>query len=169
MHTLSAAAALALADTAASVAAAPCTLKWPNDVLVGALKVAGILVELDRTASGWTAIVGIGLNVNAAPDLPTATCLADVAGRAPAREPLLVDLLARLEAELSLSATTPATLMARWRARLDTLGRPVQVHEIERDWHGLAVDVDAEGSLLVRDEEGMVRAVRAGDVSLGPR
>jgi BirA family biotin operon repressor/biotin-[acetyl-CoA-carboxylase] ligase len=165
LYTLTPAAALAVADVAGAVVGPRCTLKWPNDVLVEGAKVAGILIEVDALADGWTAVVGIGLNVNAAPPLATATCLARAAGQSLAREPLLLDLLSALDERLCLAAQDPDVLMGLWRARLVTLGRRVRVTVPDGTLEGLALDVDAEGSLIVRLDDGTRRTVRAGDVA----
>ncbi len=165
LHTLTPAAALAVGDVVGAVVGLRCTLKWPNDVLVDGAKVAGILIEVDALSDGWTAVVGVGLNVNAAPPLATAACLAHAAGKPLAREPLLLGLLSALEERLGLAAQDPGALMGLWRARLVTLGRRVRVAVPDGMLEGLAVDVDAEGSLIVRLDDGARRTVRAGDVA----
>lgn len=167
LYTLTPAAALAVGDLVRAFAAARCTLKWPNDVLVDGAKVAGILIDVDRTAAAWTVGIGIGLNVNAAPPLASATCLSRVAGRDLAREPLLVDLLGALEDRLAEAEQAPDALMSQWRERLATLGQRVSVavpNEPDGLLQGVAVDVDAEGALIVLLDDGTRRAVRAGDV-----
>jgi len=141
-------------------------LKWPNDVLVDGAKVGGILLELDEAGASWTVVIGIGLNVNAAPDLPGVCALSAATGAPIAREPLLIDLLERLEAYVTLAAYEPATVRRLWRERLVTLGRPVRVQAPDGAFEGVALDVDAEGALLVRGSDGAVRAVHAGDVTL---
>lgn len=167
LHTLTMAAALAASDVVGALAGRRCALKWPNDVLVDGAKVGGILLELDQVGSDWTVVVGVGLNVNAAPDLPGVQALADATGATEiAREPLLIDLLAALEAYVTLAAHEPATVPRLWRERLVTLGQPVGVRAPDGMLEGVAVDVDAEGALLVRLPNGALRAVHAGDVSL---
>lgn len=163
---LTPAAALAVSDIVSALVGARCTLKWPNDVLVDGTKVCGILCELDEAARGWAAVVGIGLNVNAAPALETASCLAAAVGRPLQREPLLLELLAALEGYLARATSSPAEIMQLWRARLATLGMRVAVRTPSALIEGLAVDVDAEGALLIRRDDGVVEAVRAGDVTL---
>ncbi len=167
LHTLTMASALAAGDVVrALVGPARCTLKWPNDVLVDGAKVGGILLELDQSGASWTVVIGIGLNVNAAPDLPDVCSLAGATGHAIAREPLLIDLLATLEAYVALTAREPDTTPRLWRARLVTLGQLVRVRAADGLFEGVAVDVDREGALLVRLPDGTLRPVRAGDVTL---
>jgi BirA family biotin operon repressor/biotin-[acetyl-CoA-carboxylase] ligase len=164
LHALSPAAALAVGDVVHDVVAARCTLKWPNDVLVDGAKVCGILIELDEMGDRQAAVVGIGLNVNAAPPLASATCLAACTGAPLAREPLLLRLLAALEQYVHAAEGTPDAVIRQWRDRLDTLGRQVRVQSATGMVEGVAVDVDAEGALLVRAPDGTTSSVHAGDI-----
>ncbi len=162
------ASALAAGDTVrAVVGPSRCTLKWPNDVLVDEAKVGGILLELDQVGSSWAVVIGIGINVNAAPDLPNVCSLAGATGRHIAREPLLLDLLEALEAYVDLAAREPAAVLRLWRERLSTIGREISVRAPDSVFEGVAADVDADGALLVRLPDGTLRPVHAGDVSLG--
>lgn len=166
LFSLTPATALAIGDAVRALVGTRCALKWPNDVLVDGAKVAGILVELDQVSDGWTAVVGVGINVNAAPPLPTATCLATALGRPLAREPLLVQLLAALEAYVEAAERAPRVVMEQWQERLETLGRSVAVTMPGATLEGLAVDVDAEGTLLLRLDDGTMRSIYAGDVGV---
>jgi BirA family transcriptional regulator, biotin operon repressor / biotin---[acetyl-CoA-carboxylase] ligase len=164
LHALSPAAALAVGGVVHDVAGARCTLKWPNDVLVDGAKVCGILIELDEMGDHRVAVVGIGLNVNAAPPLASATCLAASSGAPLAREPVLIRLLAALEQYVRAAESTPDVVIGQWRDRLDTLGRHVRVHSTAGVVEGVAVDVDAEGALLVRSHDGTTSPIHAGDI-----
>ncbi len=145
---LSLRAGLAVADVAGEAA----RVKWPNDVQVDGRKVAGVLVE-GRPHEGW-AVVGIGVNVSAAPDLPDATAL----GRDDV-EAVLAELLAALERRLF--EPREATLEAL-RARDALLG----VGVIWDGGEGVAEGIDGSGALLVRTDAG-VTALSAGEVHLG--
>jgi BirA family biotin operon repressor/biotin-[acetyl-CoA-carboxylase] ligase len=147
--------------------AAPVGLKWPNDVLVGELKVAGILVERVERQAGAVAVVGVGVNVGSTrEELPvaSATSLA-LEGAQVDRSVLLAGVL-----------TAFADRYATWRAAsgrgprsayaeaCTTIGRHVRVELPDgRSLRGRAVDVDAEGRLLV-DDGTRVQALGAGDV-----
>jgi len=148
----------------AGVAVAECVgpqarIKWPNDVLVDGLKVAGILVEA-RLAEGW-AVVGIGVNVAVAPGkFPVE--LRDRAGTlgldSSAIEPWLEGLLGSLSGWLE--ASSEAVLDAV-RARDALLG-----HEVRwREGVGVGAGIDDSGRLVVRTEAGHV-ALDAGEVHL---
>ena len=149
------AAAVAVAETAGEGA----RIKWPNDVLLGGRKVAGILVEA-RPQERW-AVIGIGLNVavdlHALPDELRAT--AGTLGRLPADvEPTLATLLATLEGWLP---AREADLLAAYRARDALAGRHVRWAEGE----GRAVGIDDGGRLLVETRAGRI-ALDAGEVHL---
>lgn len=143
-------------------------VKWPNDVLLGELKVAGILVERVDTPVGPAAVVGVGLNVGTtAEELPvqTATSLAIASGSTPDRTGLLVALLARLAEEYAAwNAGGGVALRTAYTAACVTVGRDVRVDlpsgEVLR---GRATGVDAGGRLTV-DGPGGATAVGAGDV-----
>jgi BirA family biotin operon repressor/biotin-[acetyl-CoA-carboxylase] ligase len=116
------------------------------------------------------ALVGIGLNVNfdvgAAPEIADiATSVRRELGRDGSREELLAALLNAFEARYSEALESDAVFRA-WRSRLETLGRRVRATLGERVVEGVAEDVDAEGSLLIRREDGSLATVEAGDVTL---
>lgn len=138
-------------------------LKWPNDVLVGGRKLAGILAE--RSPAGDVAI-GIGINVSmSAAELPPpspgalpATSLA-IEGAAVGREALLIGVLTEFERRYG---TVPVD---EYRRLCATLGRQVRVElPGDRTLTGVAEDVDDDGRLLVRDEGGQRHTVAAGDI-----
>jgi BirA family transcriptional regulator, biotin operon repressor / biotin---[acetyl-CoA-carboxylase] ligase len=127
-------------------------LKWPNDVLVGERKLAGILIEREAEA----AIAGVGVNLGPV-DVDGATSLAQEGGRPASPEAFLEALLAVFEAAES-------DVLPAYRELLATLGRTVR---IERGGPsgalvGTAVDVDAAGRLRVRHDE-TIETVSAGD------
>ncbi len=152
---------LAAAVAVADVAGAQATIKWPNDVLLGGGKLAGILVE-GRPQEGW-AVLGIGVNVAVREDdLP-----AELRGRAAtlgleprAIEPVLAALLGALGARLEQDAEG---LLGAFRARDALLGREVRW----RAGAGVAAGVDAAGRLLVDLPGGTRAALDAGEVHLG--
>lgn len=165
-------AGLAALDAVRAFTSAPAGLKWPNDLLMGAQprKVAGILAEV-ADPSRPAVVVGIGLNVDAAPaDQPGATSLAAQAEREIDRADVLVELLTRLaEREAAWrddrGDADSSGLRADYRAGCASLGSSVRV-ELPGGTSvtGTAEDVDRDGRLLLLDEAGHRRAVAAGDV-----
>ena len=166
-------AGVAVASAVRSVAGVDAVLKWPNDVLAGDGKLAGILAE--QSPDGSAVVVGIGLNVIAPLAVPaSATSLIPTSlvaqGATAGREEVLLGLLTQLERWYSAFRTTPdpdrAGLRDAYRALCATLGQTVRV-ELPAGGivTGIARDIDAEGRLLVADGPGdSVTPVSAGDV-----
>lgn len=145
------------------------SLKWPNDVLVGEHKIAGILVERVETPDGPAAVVGVGINVNQArEELPgTGTSLHLELGEEFDRTDLLRQVLGSLHALQPLTGE-PDQLRTAYAQVCVTLGRTVDVHLPGGERvRGEALDLDDSGALVVatRDpsREGML-TVHAGDV-----
>jgi BirA family transcriptional regulator, biotin operon repressor / biotin---[acetyl-CoA-carboxylase] ligase len=165
-------AGLALLDTVRSLTDALACLKWPNDLLLGPeqRKAAGVLAEV-ADAARPAVVLGIGMNVAAAPpDQPGATSLAAegaVADRARVLTTLL-DRLAEREAQWRDGRGDPEAtrLRADYRAGCATLGSEVKVEMPggAAPLRGIAEDVDQDGRLLLLDPAGHRRAVAAGDV-----
>jgi BirA family biotin operon repressor/biotin-[acetyl-CoA-carboxylase] ligase len=135
-------------------------LKWPNDLVVGDRKLAGLLAESD----GDAVVVGIGVNVewhDFPPELAaTATACNIEAGRSIDRRELLGVFLTELEQRYRRMDV----VIDDYRARLATLGRRVRVERPDGDLVGRAVDVGAAGELVVDvDGHGPV-TVHVGDV-----
>ena len=169
----------AVAGAVRAVAAVDARLKWPNDVLVGEAKLGGILAE----AVGDAVIVGVGLNVSAAPPgLPEqalpATYLRALGAASLAREPLLAEILAEFERwylawREAGGDPDRCGLRAGYTRLSATIGRRLRVEMPGGQLlSGLAVGVDEDGRLLVRGEPGngpgngpgSELAVAAGDV-----
>lgn len=168
LYTAPVAAVLAVGAVVGDVVGDRATLKWPNDVLVDGLKVSGILIEAESAAPEWSIVVGVGLNIFAAPDLSGATALAAHTARPLSRESIAIALLAALDREFIAAASAPSALIARWSARLVTIGRQVTVQAPSGPRHGLAVGVDAMGALLLQGDDGSLTTIHAGDIVMEP-
>jgi BirA family biotin operon repressor/biotin-[acetyl-CoA-carboxylase] ligase len=160
---------VALAESVGRVAGVAAALKWPNDLLVGDRKSAGILAE----AVGDAAVVGIGLNVTLrADELPTpaATSLALAGAASTDRAALLVGLLAGLEQWYARwrdagGDAEACGLRAAYLRSCATIGRPVQVLLPDgTTLAGTATTVDLDGRLVLATPTGS-RALAAGDVT----
>lgn len=159
--------ALAVADTVAALLpkAADLRLKWPNDVLVDAAKISGILLE----QAGGALIVGIGLNVLHAPDnvaYRTTSILArgGMASVDQARS-LLLDRLAMHLATWEAEGFPP--IREAWLARSHPLGETLRITSGTRGMEGRFAGLDDDGALLLDTADGRKRIV-AGDVGVGP-
>jgi BirA family transcriptional regulator, biotin operon repressor / biotin---[acetyl-CoA-carboxylase] ligase len=160
--------AVAACEACLETAGVAASIKWPNDILVQGKKLGGILTELEaETDAVRFVVIGLGLNVNArAADLPgQAVSLREVTGAPCSRIMLLQEFLRRMEAwYLRFQKEGPAPVIEAWKSHAVTLGRRVKVHAPHAALEGEAVDLDADGALLVRDDAGLVRRVTAGDV-----
>jgi BirA family biotin operon repressor/biotin-[acetyl-CoA-carboxylase] ligase len=164
---LSLVAGLAVHEAVLARMAAPhhLQLKWPNDLLLGGAKVAGILME----RSGNSAVVGIGVNLAAAPAMPdrAASSLRTI-GPAPERDSFARDLAGTFERELARWRQFGLEpIIARWLAAAHPVGSPLSVHgpdgaRLAGAFDGLAPD----GALRLRLADGSLRVIHAGDVAL---
>jgi BirA family biotin operon repressor/biotin-[acetyl-CoA-carboxylase] ligase len=159
---------LAVVDGVRRVAGLDAVLKWPNDVLLGDAKVAGILVERVERPGGAVAVVGVGLNVSSTRnELPvgTATSLSLAGAAAVDRSTLLLSVLDAFSTLYDGWVGDAGRGLRPSYVRLcSTLGRDVRVElPGARSLCGKAVDVDHDGRLLV-DDGTRVRALGAGDV-----
>ena len=142
---------LATVDAGRLFTTAPLALKWPNDVLLGDRKLAGVLAQ---RSTGGSVVVGIGVNVRWAPD---------GAGRlGPDVAPL--DVLAELLASYDRLPASPHELRDRYRAELATLGRRVRVELPDGEILGVATDLAFDGRLVVVDDAGTAHRLSVGDV-----
>jgi BirA family biotin operon repressor/biotin-[acetyl-CoA-carboxylase] ligase len=139
---------LAAIDACRAVAGVQPELKWPNDLLLGGRKLAGILAQ--RCGDG-SVVVGLGLNVGWAPE--GAACLGQQ-----------VSVLEVLRAVLVAIDQLPERIDDRYRDALGTLGRRVSVELPVGEVKGTAVDVDSSGQLVVVDTCGITHRFSVGDV-----
>ena len=161
-------AGVAVARAVAAVAELEVRLKWPNDVLVGDRKLAGILAERVDDAL----VLGVGLNVSLRAEerpVPSATSLAleesAVVDRTPVLLALLREMGKRYDGFVRSSGDPEVSgLRTAYRELCSTLGRQVEVSRPGgRSVAGLAVEVDASGRLVVETSHG-TEPVGAGDV-----
>jgi len=139
-------------------------VKWPNDVLVGERKIAGILSQMEFEAEQISFInIGVGLNLNNRPevtDKPAVSAL-QLTGRRVNRAEVLSWFLDRFEQRMA-TFSRPAVI-ADWKARTVTLGRRVTIATVRDTYEGLAVDVDEDGGLILEMADGVRRTVFYGD------
>jgi len=148
-------------------------VKWPNDILLGGKKIAGILTECSGdTAGGMFAIVGIGLNVNhetmPAEIADRAASLRQITGRTLDRCALAAAILTELAARLPDVDAGFDRILADAARRSSILGKWVRLDAADMSFEGRAEALDAEGSLLLRLADGTLRTMTAGEVSSQP-
>jgi len=163
--------ALALFDAliAAGVDAATITLKWPNDVLVGGRKVAGILLEQEM-AKGTDVpafmLVGTGINIAHAPDGAVAIndVLASPVGVDEFRDAFLSALSGRYEI---WGKDGFAPLRDDWLSHAHGVGGPVTARMAEKSLSGTFEGVDENGTLVMRDDHGEIRHISGAAIHFG--
>ncbi len=147
-------------------------LKWPNDVLHGGAKLAGILVEAKGEMAGSCQIViGVGLNIDMPPVMASGieqpwTDLKRVTGRQPGRNRIAGLLLHHLLTGLSVYEEKGLPgFQARWEALDCTAGRQVQIQHASGSLLGTAQGIDERGAIRLRCPDGF-RHFHSGEVTL---
>ena len=166
------AAAIALADAVEKETGLEPLIKWPNDLTLEGKKVCGILLELSGDVEAISYVVaGTGLNVGKeaypAELSNSATSLQAVLGRPVERAPILRSYLAAIERHMdSLSHNGLPGILRAYEKRSCTLHQKVRVTGGAEEFSGTAAGLDENGALLVKLEDGTIRRVLAGDVSV---
>jgi BirA family biotin operon repressor/biotin-[acetyl-CoA-carboxylase] ligase len=165
--------AVAVAAAIRKTCGVQAVIKWPNDILVSGKKVSGLLTEMSAEPDRIRHIaLGIGVNVNMALDeLPLdvrecATTLAAAAGKRIDRTVLLQQILRNLESRYQVLLTSEPDLLKEWEALNTTVGKKVAVRGLSETLVGLAQGINSEGRLVLRLDDGSVRQVAAGDVTI---
>jgi BirA family biotin operon repressor/biotin-[acetyl-CoA-carboxylase] ligase len=143
-------------------------IKWPNDIFMHQKKLGGILTELNAEMDVVRfAVIGIGLNVNTDKKnlLSGATSLREQKKEQVNRLVLLQEILRQIEKNyLYFSSQGSADIINKCREYSLTLGKRIKVICQKSHLEGEAIDVDADGGLLVRKDSGLVEKIMAGDV-----
>jgi BirA family biotin operon repressor/biotin-[acetyl-CoA-carboxylase] ligase len=156
------AAALAICDSIKKATLLNPKLRWPNDIMIDGKKVAGVLIDISMEGKRINyAVVGIGINVNVDSSAISSnlerhikvTSLSDELGHKMSILGLTKEILERLEYyHVQLKDDAPNTIIEQWKRSSDIFNRKVEV--IHNDWtiEGIAIDLNSDGSLLVRTD-----------------
>jgi BirA family biotin operon repressor/biotin-[acetyl-CoA-carboxylase] ligase len=162
---LTLAAGVAVRDGITAVCGLQCDLKWPNDLLVGTRKLAGILAEgLAIGAPGQAVIIGVGVNLRPAAYPPAvavrATSIESELGRAVDRDTVLAGIVDAIADRVAALDRDPGDILQAWRdASPSAVGTRVE-------WdgrRGVTDGIDEMGALLVKTAAGIERVI-AGDL-----
>lgn len=144
--------------------AASLSLKWPNDLMLGDAKLAGILLE----RSGDRIVAGFGINLAGAPVIEgrKTASLKPIKEVAPqAFVPLLAGKFAQMLA--SWRSADPAQFEQAWQARAHPIGTPLEVHSGPGERvRGVFDGIEPDGALRLKRRDGMIDIIRAGDIYL---
>ena len=174
MH-LTCAVAVAMCDAVEKAFGFRPGIKWTNDLVVGNRKLGGILTELGldpQTGRVDHAVLGIGINCGQTEAdfdesiRSMATSVRMVTGQAADRERLIAEMIRALEAMDHVLLSSPSAILERYRRDCITLGQDVSILRGDEVRHGRALDIDAEGGLVVRYDSGETGTVTSGEVSV---
>lgn len=174
MH-LTCATAVAMCDAVENAFGFRPGIKWTNDLVVGTKKLGGILTELGldpKTCRVSYAVIGIGINCGQTElDFDEsirnmATSARMVLGRETDRNRLIAEMVKALERMDQELLHSPAAMLERYKADCITLGQWVSIVRGDEVRHAQALDIDAEGGLLVRYDSGEIGTVTSGEVSV---
>jgi len=161
-------AAVSICEAIKEVSGIDAQIKWPNDILIHNKKIGGILTQITAETDKINFVnIGIGINVNNDKKalISTATSLKEQKKEEVSRISLLQEILRRMEANyLALNKKGSGPILEKWRQYATTLGRRVKIYCRSKHIEGEAVDIDTDGSLLLRRDSGFVEKVSAGDV-----
>ena len=163
------AASLILAQVIEKVCHIEVRVKWPNDLLAGEKKIAGMLSEMEAEGDLVSFInIGIGINVNndPPPDVDNAASIRQLTGKPHSRIEILSWFLNRFEERMSAGSLD--TIITEWKQQTATIGKKVIVETARGTSRGTAVDVDKNGALILETETGERRTVIYGDCFHAP-
>jgi BirA family biotin operon repressor/biotin-[acetyl-CoA-carboxylase] ligase len=157
-------ASVAVAKTIGRLFGLRAELKWPNDVLIEGKKVCGILAEMDAETDVINFVnLGVGINANTPITQlgEMATSLKDALGKEISRKELLSSVLTEIAEQKAV--LTKADLLEEWKSLSATLNRDVKIVAPGEVIVGRAIDIDTSGALIIRERDGSLRSVVAGD------
>ncbi len=168
--------AVAVASAIRTVCGVPAEIKWPNDILIAGKKVGGLLTEMSAEPDRIRHIaLGIGVDVNMDLDeLPaevrvlTTTLAAETGGRID-RTLLVREVLRSLEHWYGVFLENEGDVLKEWETLNMTIGSRVKVSAPGETIEGMAQGIDSDGRLLITQDDGRVRTVAAGDVTIVKR
>jgi BirA family biotin operon repressor/biotin-[acetyl-CoA-carboxylase] ligase len=172
---LTVASATALVRAIRSATGLRAVIKWPNDILIGRRKVAGILTELSAELDRVNhVILGVGVDVNqSAAEFPpelrkTAVSLRLAAGKPVSRPELAAGILRELDEDYGrVCAGRFGAVADEWAESCSTLGQEVVIRIGNRQLRGRAEALSEEGALLLRTDYGHLERIIGGDVEVG--
>lgn len=161
-------AAVSVCEAIKEISGLDVKIKWPNDILINHKKLGGILTELNAEMDEIRfVVIGIGLNINndRRSLIKGATSLKEEIKEELGRAKLLRKLLEKLEDNYrDLAERSHRGIIEKWRCLSSTLGKRVKIISHRKQLQGVAIDIDIDGGLLLRDDSGLIQKVMAGDL-----
>jgi BirA family biotin operon repressor/biotin-[acetyl-CoA-carboxylase] ligase len=145
-------------------------IKWPNDILAGSKKIAGVLIEnLFRHDSSIDCIIGIGLNVNQKKfdNLPFATSLYLESNVEFNIQKLLIDFCERLKSNLSFYKMNQALVSDHYNQKLFKINKPAAFEDLNGiKFMGIIRGVDENGALNVELEDDLLKKFKLKEIKM---
>lgn len=166
--------AVAAAETISGYLNKAPEVKWPNDILINSKKVAGILTEMASEADRINfVVIGIGVNVNMTKKMipealrQIATSMKEETGMEISRIDFIQTLYLNMERwykEYLKHGFEP--VRTAWISYFRMAGKAVKVQDMNRVREGIAIGIDGDGALLLREKDGKVARIISGDVTI---
>jgi len=140
------------------------SVKWPNDLLLGGEKLAGMLSEMEtRGEMVQFLVIGIGINVNNNPENKKfkAVSLKNVLKKTVSRKQILTAFLSDFQS--NIQKIDCPDIINQWKKQTSTIGSRVRVETFDRVYEGKAVDVDETGALIIEDDRKKLKKIIYGD------
>jgi len=164
--------AVAVAEALLSLTRLKIAIKWPNDILVGGKKLAGILTEIGTQGDSIDyVVVGLGLNVNT-PRFPydirdKATSILIETGKRFSRVKVIREYLKWYEVYYEVFKNIGfEPIRKRWRELTNMIGQQITVETIDKRYSGEVQDIDKHGALIITDRTGKSHRIIFGDVTV---
>lgn len=148
-------------------------IKWPNDIVLNKKKICGILTEMSAEVDYINhVVIGVGINVNAQSYPPklrdTATSLRIETGSTVKRSPVIASVMQHFEKnyEQFLETENLSFMMDPYNQMLVNCNREVTIIGAKEQYQAHAIGINETGELIVRQEDGTVEAIYAGEVSV---
>ncbi len=151
---------LAIAEVLRTEFGVPAEVKWPNDIYIHGRKCAGILVE----TRGDFVIVGVGLNVDAAPKEEASVAVNDLLASPVSREKILARVLDMILKESAACENEFPAQLARLREICYLSGKKIVFSAEEKNQSGEVLGIGIDGGLIVENETGVTTYVQAAEI-----
>lgn len=165
--------ALAATSAMRKQAGMDCYIKWPNDIVLNGKKVCGILTEMSAEPDAVNyVVIGIGINVNTTEFdeeiQNVASSLFVETGRKIKRSTLVAEFASEFEKyyDIFLQTHDMSSLTEEYNSMLINAGREVKITDSNGGFTGIAIGIDNKGELLVKCEDGSIKKIVAGEVSV---
>lgn len=165
-------AGLTMCEVISEITGLDAKIKWPNDIVVNGKKICGILTEMSAEMEGIKHIIlGIGVNVNMTnfpEDLPHASSLAIEGKQEYSRRSIIKRFLEKFEVDYKLYKQKPSleAFLERYEKYCITLHKKVKLIVGEEEIIAQSESITNEGALVVRLEDGSIKEVVSGEVSV---